>query len=124
MLSDRLIVATEWLKKNSENRNLVVGYFGASTGAAAALIAFAKNPDDVRAVVSCGGRPDLAMQYLPRIKAPTLLIVGGNDMPVIELNKEAMRYFHATKKLEIVPGASPLFGRYTIYDEKVSVYSG
>jgi len=108
-LAHRLIGATEWVKKNAKTRNLTIGYFGASTGAAAALIAAVKYPNDINAVVSRGGRPDLAMQYLPKVKAPTLLIVGGNDVPVIEMNKEAMEQLHTEKKLEIVPGASHLF---------------
>jgi len=109
MLTNRLIGATEWLKKNVGTKNLPIGYFGSSTGAAAALIAAAKLPDDVRAVISRGGRPDLAMQHLSRVKAPTLLIVGGNDRTVIEINKEAMEYLHTEKRLEIVSGASHLF---------------
>jgi len=109
LLSNRLVGATEWLKKNAETRNLFIGYFGASTGAAAALIAAARKPDYVRAVVSRGGRPDLARQYLLSVEAPTLLIVGGDDLPVIEMNREAMKHLRATKKLEIVSGASHLF---------------
>lgn len=109
LLSKRLIGATEWLKENPATKNLAVGYFGASTGAAAALIAAAKLPRDIRAVVSRGGRPDLALEYLPKVKAPTLLIVGGKDIVVIDLNKEAMKRLRTEKKLEIVPGASHLF---------------
>jgi dienelactone hydrolase len=109
LLSERLIRATEWLKQNPATRNLAFGYFGASTGAAAALIAAAKLPKDVKAVVSRGGRPDLALDYVPRVKAPTLFIVGGNDTAVIGLNKKAMKDFPAENKLEIVAGASHLF---------------
>jgi len=109
MLADRLIGATQWLKRNPETKSLSIGYFGASTGAGAALIAAAKYPDDVKAVVSRGGRPDLAMPYLPKVKAPTLLIVGGADEPVIGMNKEAMEELLSAKKLEIVPGATHLF---------------
>ncbi len=109
MLADRLLSATYWLKKNSETKELDIGYFGASTGAAAALIAATKYPDSVYAIVSRGGRPDLAMQHLPKVKAPTLLIVGGNDTVVIKMNKEALNHLKATKKLEIVAGASHLF---------------
>ena len=109
MLSERLIGATEWLKEQAEARDLAVGYFGASTGAGAALIAAAERPDDIQAVVSRGGRPDLALRYLPKVKAPTLLIVGGYDEAVIEMNLEAMQYLHATKKFEIVQGASHLY---------------
>ena len=109
LLANRLIGATKWLNKNSATKKLIVGYFGASTGAAAALIAAAKLPDDVHAVVSRGGRPDLAMQYLPRVRAPTLLIVGGNDVIVVKLNNEVMKHLQTEKRLETVAGASHLF---------------
>jgi dienelactone hydrolase len=109
LLSQRLIAATEWLRKNPITKNLVFGYFGASTGAAAALIAAAKLPAEIKTVVSRGGRPDLAVDYLQKVKAPTLLIVGGNDTVVLDLNKKAMQSLSAAKKLEIVPGASHLF---------------
>jgi dienelactone hydrolase len=109
MLAERLVGAAEWLKKNPETMDLHLGCFGSSTGAAAALIAAAKLPDVVKAVVSRGGRPDLAMEYLPKVKAPTLLIVGGNDEPVIGMNEKALQELHGEKKLEIVPGATHLF---------------
>jgi dienelactone hydrolase len=109
LLSQRLIGATKWLRENPATKDLAFGYFGASTGAAAALIAAAKLPAEIRAVVSRGGRPDLALDYLQEVKAPTLLIVGGNDTVVIDLNKKAMQCLSAVKKLEIVPGASHLF---------------
>jgi len=109
LLADRLVFATEWLKKNPETKNLAVGYFGASTGAAAALIAAAKLPNWAKVVVSRGGRPDLAGEYLPKVKAPTLLIVGGNDFQVLELNKQAMAQMSAEKKMAVVPGATHLF---------------
>jgi putative phosphoribosyl transferase len=109
LLAQRLAGATEWVKTNSATRNLILGYFGASTGAAAALIAAAKLPRDIKAVVSRGGRPDLALAYIPKVKAPTLFIVGGNDLVVIDLNRKAMESFFAEKKLEIVSGASHLF---------------
>ena len=109
LLARRLIDASEWLTTNPATRNLNIGYFGASTGAAAALIAATKLPQHVKAVVSRGGRPDLAMDYIPRVKAPALFIVGGDDSLVIDLNKKAMRNFPAENKLEIVPGASHLF---------------
>jgi dienelactone hydrolase len=109
LLAHRLVGATEWLKTNPATRHLVLGYFGASTGAAAALIAAAKLPKEIKAVVSRGGRPDLAIDDIPKVKAPTLFIVGGNDSVVIDLNKKAMKSFSAEKKLEIVPGASHLF---------------
>jgi dienelactone hydrolase len=109
MLAERLVGAAEWLKKNPKTMNLHLGCFGSSTGAAAALIAAAKLPDVVKAVVSRGGRPDLAMEYLPKVKAPTLLIVGGNDESVIGLNETALQQLHGLKKLEIVPDATHLF---------------
>ena len=109
LLAQRLIGATEWLRKNPRTKNLAFGYFGASTGAAAAMISAAKLPEYVKAVVSRGGRPDLALDYIPKVKVPTLFIVGGNDTVVIDLNKKAMQNFSAGKKLEIVPGASHLF---------------
>jgi dienelactone hydrolase len=109
LLAQRLIGATEWLRKNPRTKNLAFGYFGASTGAAAAMIAAAKLPEGIKAVVSRGGRPDLAWDYIPNVKSPTLFIVGGNDTVVIDLNKKALKNFSAQKKLEIVPGASHLF---------------
>ncbi len=109
LLAERLIGATEWLKKDPQTQNLHFGYFGASTGAAAALIGAAKLPNDIAAVVSRGGRPDLAGDYLPSVKAPTLLLVGGWDTEVIELNRQAMAQMSAEKKLVIVPDATHLF---------------
>jgi len=109
LLAERLIGATEWLRKDHQTKKYKFGYFGASTGAAAALIAAAKLPDDISAVVSRGGRPDLAAEYLPRVVAPTLLLVGGLDTEVIRLNQQAMDQMVAEKLLEIVPGATHLF---------------
>ncbi|MGD0450377.1 MAG: dienelactone hydrolase family protein [Candidatus Bathyarchaeia archaeon] len=109
LLAQRLIGVTIWLKKDPLTNNCALGYFGASTGAAAALIAAAKLPNDVAAVVSRGGRPDLAADYLPKVVAPTLLLVGGWDTEVIELNRKAMDQMSAEKKLVIVPGATHLF---------------
>ena len=109
LLADRLVSAMDWLAQNPETRDLTLGYFGASTGAAAALVAAAQRPDAVGAIVSRGGRPDLAGAALARVRAPTLLIVGGNDIPVIGMNQEAMAQLHAETKLEIVPGATHLF---------------
>ena len=109
LLAERLIGATEWLKRDPRTKNYSFGYFGASTGAAAALISAAKLPNDIAAVVSRGGRPDLAADYLPRVAAPTLLLVGGLDTEVIELNRQAMAQMSATKKLVIIPGATHLF---------------
>jgi putative phosphoribosyl transferase len=110
LLAERLANITEWLASQPATATLHVGYFGASTGAAAALVAAAMHPDVVRAVVSRGGRPDLAGPYLGRVKAPTLLIVGGNDTPVISMNQSALRQLASpVKKLEIVPRATHLF---------------
>jgi len=108
-LAERLISATEWLAQNSETHLLKVGYFGASTGAGAALVAAAKRPEAVKVVVSRGGRPDLAGEALSKVQAPTLLIVGGNDFPVIEMNQKALEQLNVAKKLEIVPDATHLF---------------
>ncbi len=109
LLAKRLIGATEWLRNDLLTKSLAFGYFGASTGAAAALIAAAKLPDEIVAVVSRGGRPDLAGEYLPKVVAPTLLLVGGLDTEVIELNRLAMDQMTNEKKLVIVPGATHLF---------------
>lgn len=109
LLSQRLVMATEWLKQNPVTKNLALGYYGASTGAAAALIAAKKFPKDVRTVVSRGGRPDLVMQHLQKVRVPTLFIVGGKDTVGLDLNKKAMEQVPAEKKLEIVPGATHLF---------------
>lgn len=109
MLAERLVGATEWLRGNPETRDLGIGYFGASTGGGAALVAAAERPDVVGAVVSRGGRPDLAGPALPHVRAPTLLIVGGRDIPVIEMNREALAQLRTEKKLVIIPGATHLF---------------
>jgi putative phosphoribosyl transferase len=109
LLAERLVHATRWAKQQEQTRNLRIGYFGSSTGAAAALVATAEISDDVGAVVSRGGRPDLAGDALPKVKAPTLLIVGGNDDIVIELNEMARDQMRCEVKLEIVPGATHLF---------------
>ena len=109
LLAERLIGATEWLRNDPKTKKLAFGYFGASTGAAAALIAAAKLPTDVSAVVSRGGRPDLAGDFLLRLTVPTLLLVGGLDTEVIELNREAMAKLNNEKKLVIIPGATHLF---------------
>ncbi len=108
-LADRLVGATDWVKAYSEVSKLDVGYFGASTGAAAALIAATQRPDIVRAIVSRGGRPDLAEAALPRVRAPTLLIVGGRDYTVIPLNKTALEKLQVEKQLVIVSRATHLF---------------
>jgi putative phosphoribosyl transferase len=109
MLADRLVGTTNWLKRDPNTRNLRVGYFGASTGAGAALVAAAERPEEVGAIVSRGGRPDLAGDALARVRAPTLLIVGENDVPVIEMNREAMERLRVEKELKIVSGATHLF---------------
>ena len=109
MLGRRVVLATDWLQDHREARALPLGYFGASTGAAAALIAAAARPAIVQAVVSRGGRPDLTGPALGDVQAPTLLIVGGHDEPVIEMNREAMRHMSGLVVLEVVPGATHLF---------------
>jgi putative phosphoribosyl transferase len=109
LLALRLREATDWLRRDADTRDLSVGYFGASTGAAAALVAAAERPETVSAVVSRGGRPDLAGEALPRVEAPTLLIVGGEDEVVIRLNEEALALLRVEKRLEIVAGAGHLF---------------
>jgi putative phosphoribosyl transferase len=109
LLARRLVGATDWLQSSLQTNRLKLGYFGASTGAAAALVAAVERADVVGAVVSRGGRPDLAAQYLDRVKAPTLLIVGGHDYQVIEVNRSALAKLKVEKKLEIVPGATHLF---------------
>jgi putative phosphoribosyl transferase len=109
LLAERLLAAAEWVQQLPETQALRIGYFGASTGAGAALQAAALAPAAIGAVVSRGGRPDLADEYLPRVQAPTLLIVGGNDVPVIQMNREALARLRVEAKLAIVPGATHLF---------------
>lgn len=110
MLANRLEEATNWIKQEGETSHLRVGYFGSSTGGGAALVAAAMSGEEVGAVVSRGGRPDLAgPEALRRVKAPTLLIVGGRDVPVIEMNEEAYAWLRCEKGMKIVPGASHLF---------------
>jgi putative phosphoribosyl transferase len=109
LLAERLVHSTKWARQQEETRDLRIGYFGSSTGGAAALVAAAELPPDVGAVVSRGGRPDLAGDALPKVQAPTLLIVGGNDDIVIELNEQARDRMHCEVKLEIIPGATHLF---------------
>lgn len=117
LLAARVVGASDWLARNTATAHLPIGYFGASTGAAAALVAAAERPDDVRAVVSRGGRPDLAIPVLNLVKAPTLLIVGGEDNRVIEMNREALKRLEVEKRLEIVPGATHLFEEPGALDE-------
>src|SRR6266576_2959309 len=109
LLAERLVHATKWAKQQEQTRDLRIGYFGSSTGGGAALVAAAEIPEDVGAVVSRGGRPDLADEALPKVQAPTLLIVGGNDDVVIELNEQARDRMRCEVKLEIIPGATHHF---------------
>jgi dienelactone hydrolase len=109
LLTRRLVAATEWVFAAQQARNLKIGYFGASTGAAAAIQASTLTPGTVHAIVSRGGRPDLAGEYLSLLSSPTLFIVGGNDDQVIQLNVQAMQKIQCEKRLEIIPGATHLF---------------
>jgi dienelactone hydrolase len=109
LLAERLGAATDWLRADPRTGGLAIGYFGASTGGGAALVAAAERPQGVAAVVSRGGRPDLAGPALPLVQAPTLLIVGARDEPVIEMNRDALARLRCEKRLEIVPGATHLF---------------
>jgi putative phosphoribosyl transferase len=109
LLAERLQEAVDWLVTDPLSKNLRIGFFGASTGAAAALVAASRRPKVVGAIVSRGGRPDLAGSALPRVQAPTLLIVGGEDSGVITLNRQALVSLRSTKRLAIVPGATHLF---------------
>ncbi len=109
LLSSRLLMATEWVKERSQTASMKLGYFGASTGSAAALKASVYTPYKISAIVSRGGRPDMAMDVLDRVEAPTLLIVGGNDFGVIELNEAAYERLKCKKRLVLIPGATHLF---------------
>ena len=109
LLADRLVAAVQWLAREKATERLKVGLFGASTGAGAALVAAARLPDRISAIVSRGGRPDLAGAALPNVKAPTLLIVGGDDKPVIQMNQQAYERVTAPREIVIVPGATHLF---------------
>lgn len=109
LLANRLVGAAKWLEETPETSALGLGYFGASTGAGAALMAAARRPEGVQAIVSRGGRPDLAGPALPQVDVPTLLLVGGNDTPVIAMNQEALALLPGEKRLEIIPGATHLF---------------
>jgi dienelactone hydrolase len=117
LLADRLEDAAIWQQEQAELQTLALGLFGASTGAAAALVAAARMPGIVAAVVSRGGRPDLAAEYLPRVKAPTLLIVGGNDREVLQLNRAALAELRCEKELSIIAGATHLFPEPGALDE-------
>jgi putative phosphoribosyl transferase len=109
LLAERLEAAADWLRKESRTKNLRLGFFGASTGAGAALVAAARAPETVGAIVSRGGRPDLAGSALADVQAPTLLIVGGNDEVVLDLNEQALRLLRCPKELVVIPGATHLF---------------
>lgn len=109
LLARRLVGVTDWIREQPQAKRLAVGYFGSSTGAAAALVAASEQDEVVRAVVSRGGRPDLAAEALAGVRAPTLLIVGGHDREVLALNESALAQLRCDKRLEIVPGATHLF---------------
>jgi putative phosphoribosyl transferase len=121
LLADRLLTASSWVRAEQLTARFPLGYFGASTGAAAALIAAARAPDRVRAVVSRGGRPDLAGPFLDRVVAPTLLIVGGRDETVIGMNGDALRQLRGECRLEIVPGATHLFEEPGTLDQVIQL---
>ena len=124
LLAERLLQATKWAKQQEQTQDLCVGYFGSSTGGGAALVAAAEIPHDVGAVVSRGGRPDLADDALPNVQAPTLLIVGGHDNIVIELNEMARDRMRCEVKLEIVPGATHLFEEPGALEKVAQLASG
>jgi putative phosphoribosyl transferase len=109
MLAQRLVGTVTWLREQSDYGHHKIGYFGASTGGGAALVAAAQIPHEIGAVVSRGGRPDLAGPALERVQAPTLLIVGGNDLPVIQMNQDAYNRMKCERRLEIIEGATHLF---------------
>ncbi len=117
LLADRLVGATNWLLEQPQAQNLKIGYFGSSTGSAAALIGATRKPDEVDAVVSRGGRVDMAGEALDEVRAPTLMIVGGRDPQVMRLNEEAKPYFNCTVELEVVEGATHLFEEPGALDE-------
>ena len=117
LLAERLVSATDWLTQRPDTRHLAIGYFGASTGAAAALVAATRRPDVIGAIVSRGGRPDLAGPALPRVRAPTLLIVGGNDTQIIRLNRMVLSELRCERQLVIIPGATHLFEEPGALDE-------
>jgi putative phosphoribosyl transferase len=121
LLADRLVLATDWLSLQAQLAEIPLGYFGASTGAAAALVAETMTPHPIAAIVSRGGRPDLAGPVLADVEAPTLLIVGSLDSGVIELNEEALAKLGCEKRLEIVPGAGHLFEETGTLDEVVKL---
>lgn len=117
LLAERLVDTTKWLKENPTTKNLKIGYFGASTGSAAALLAAVDYPEAVSAIVSRGGRPDLVGSALTRVKAPTLLIVGGDDFPTVEMNQKAFSHLWSKKEIVIIPEATHLFEEAGALDE-------
>jgi putative phosphoribosyl transferase len=124
LLAQRLAAATDWLGQELDTRELQIGYFGASTGAGAALVAAAERPREVGAVVSRGGRPDLAGDALSLVEAPTLLIVGGEDERVLRMNEDALARLRAEKRLEIIPGAGHLFEEPGALEEVARLAAG
>jgi len=110
LLADRVTAATDWLLAQPFVAELSIGYFGSSTGAAAALVACTRRPKLIEAVVTRSGRPDLAVPVLPDVQAPTLLIVGSRDVPILQMNEEAQQHFSVETALEVIPGATHLFG--------------
>ena len=121
LLADRLAMATAWARQEQDTKSLPIGYFGASTGAAAALVAAARAQAEIAAVVSRGGRPDMAGPLLGQVRAPTLLIVGGHDAGVLELNQQAFEQLRCQKSLEIVPGATHLFEEPGALDQVIEL---
>ena len=124
LLAERLEYATKWAAQQEQTRNLRLGYFGSSTGGAAALVAAAELSQQIGAVVSRGGRPDLAGDFLSKVQSPTLLIVGGNDHVVIELNEMARHQMHCEVKLDIIPGATHLFEEPGALEKVAKLASG
>jgi pimeloyl-ACP methyl ester carboxylesterase len=121
LLAERLAMATAWVGQREDTKSLPIGYFGASTGAAAALVAAARLQGDIGAIVSRGGRPDMAGRVLGQVRAPTLLIVGGHDVGVLELNEQAFAQLQCEKSLEIVPGATHLFEEPGALDQVIDL---
>lgn len=121
LLAERLLQATDWVREDTQTRDLDIGYFGASTGAAAALVAGALSSAAIGAIVSRGGRPDLAGDSLPAVRAPTLLIVGGLDHQVLELNRAAFAELACEKDLRVVPGATHLFDEPGTLDQVIAL---
>jgi putative phosphoribosyl transferase len=117
LLAERVVSVTDWLTQRPDTRHLAIGYFGANTDAAAALVAATRRPDVIGAIVSRGGRPDLAGPALPRVRAPTLLIVGGNDTQIIRLNRMVLSELRCERQLVIIPGATHLFEEPGALDE-------